>query len=242
LTWNPGGRVTLPFQLDLQHTRGATTEKTLGLHVRDPVPALDALPGATQLAATACPMPRVVERNGQPALDTPPRIEASDQRLRQELTPSERAALDAAYPLATLVDSCHGSFSGRSVSERILVLVTGASAPGGQAQPRVERVGLVHDGKSVAAKSLEQTDRRRDWQYAFNGRRFAGVFRCRVKPGKDEDVLDPGARARIHPTAEGIRGDAVCFATSAVYNNWDCFLYHPAKRQFLLWFEQAFAD
>jgi len=27
-----------------------------------------------------------------------------------------------------------------------------------------------------------------------------------------------------------------------VYNNWDCFLYHPAKRQFLLWFEQAFAD
>ena len=120
--------------------------------------------------------------------------------------------------------------------------MTGASAPGGQAQPRVERVGLVHDEKSVAVKSLEQTDPGRGWQYAFDGTRFAGVFRCRVKPGKDKDVLDPGARARLHRANEGIPGDAVCFSTSDVYNNWDCFLYHPARRQFLLWFEQAFAD
>jgi len=85
-----------------------------------------------------------------------------------------------------------------------------------------------------------------EWQYTFNEKGFSGDMKC----GIDSEFRDNsdlsyalGDKPFFDLNEEGLRNNKpVCFATSDVYNNWDCVVYSPKDKRFRLWFQQAHAD
>jgi len=84
------------------------------------------------------------------------------------------------------------------------------------------------------------------WQYTLDDRGFAGEMKCGVESefGKDSALtLILGDEPFFNLKKNGLEGNTIgCFATSDVYNNWDCIVYSPKDGRFRLWFQQAHAD
>jgi hypothetical protein len=239
----PKGKATLTLRLDLDTPTAAENSEYphFWFAFPNPIVGVDAIEGPAQLVALPCPLPKTDLRGQKRVLLVPDRIEALHATILKGLDPKERAVLTKSYPKAHALAQCKGKFSGGPHKEKILVLSRPELPLTLDGQHPVERVALVRKGSDVFAKTLDLGPRP-TWEYKFNGKRFEGAFHCGVKPGSHADILDPGSKALVDKNKEKIVGDTACFSTSDVYNNWDCFLYHPGKQQFVLWFSQAFAD
>jgi hypothetical protein len=84
------------------------------------------------------------------------------------------------------------------------------------------------------------------WQYTFNKTGFSGAMKCGVGSEFRENsdlsyVL--GDKPFFDLKENGLSDNKpVCFATSDVYNNWDCVVYSPKEGRFRLWYQQVHAD
>ncbi len=84
------------------------------------------------------------------------------------------------------------------------------------------------------------------WQYAFSDNGFSGEMKCGIDSefrGNSDLTHALGDVPFFDRKEKGLQNNKpVCYATSDVYNNWDCVVYSPADKRFLLWFQQAHAD
>lgn len=179
----------------------------------------------------------------------PAAVEAVHARLAPQLTPDQAAAIAAAYPDFRLVALCRGRFSGAADE-----LVAGIWKPLGSAPPSrriVHRVGLVRERTGWILHAIDD-ELERDagvthsypftWDVRVDANAVEARMTCGVEPGQDRDIDGHGQRFFDRRRAGLERRTPVCFATSDVYNNWDCVLYSPADQRFRLWYQQARAD
>lgn len=69
-----------------------------------------------------------------------------------------------------------------------------------------------------------------------------GNLNCKITDlSKDEDfVLESGCFAKGYSAVQ--RSNSLCIPTSSVYNNWECLTYNKTKKEFVIFYGQAFAD
>lgn len=184
----------------------------------------------------------------------PPAVARADLSLRPALSSEQARALSRVYPDFRLLAMCQGRFSGGSERE----LVAGVWKPV-EAEEKwkreVHRVGLVWTGKSWEVHVIDdeiEHDRRLSrsfplsWEYTLGDDRFEGRMKCGVESEvrRDPDLVFERGRQPFFDLQKPGSPDrtVVCFATSDVYNNWDCVAYKPDESRFALWFQQVHAD
>jgi hypothetical protein len=190
------------------------------------------------------------------ALATPRQLTSSDQKnhlvLLKKMLPEQRAAIAKVYPDFRILKLCPGSFSGAKRNELVLGLwkPLESSEPG---KREVHRVGLLWSGSAWVVHNIDDEIQKDEsvsrsfplnWEYAFTDKGFTGAMKCGVNLGK-EPQLHPGRSQKplFNLRSMGLqKNKAVCFATSDVYNNWDCLVFSPKDKRFRLWYQQAYAD
>lgn len=159
------------------------------------------------------------------------------------LSPGQAATLARRYPGFRILADCSGSFSGTARKDERVLGLWSAQA--------VHRVALIADGQAWALHDLDEEGRKDErylqpWQYAFQPDGFVGPMKCGIAGEFSErSDLTPilGDTPFFDLKALGLANNKpVCFATSDVYNNWDCFVYVPSAGRFRLWYQQAHAD
>ena len=67
---------------------------------------------------------------------------------------------------------------------------------------------------------------------------------CKVcKINKEEKlILKMGCISKKYNNPHYLNSNALCFASSLVYNNWDCMMYDSSRKVFVVFYGQAFAD
>lgn len=190
------------------------------------------------------------------AADAGPRVlspieQARHAALLRQLSPAQTVALARAYPDFRILVACPGSFSGTGRDdERVLGLWSPPvhQPVGGD---DVHRVALIAHGPQWSVHDIDEEGRLdqpnlQAWQYAFLPSGFAGPIKCGIADefsAASDLTYELGDRPFFDLKALNLsHNKPVCFATSDVYNNWDCFVYDPGAGRFRLWYQQAHAD
>jgi hypothetical protein len=187
-------------------------------------------------------------------LAAPHQLTSSDQRnhlvLLKKMLPEQRAAIAKVYPDFRILKLCPGRFSGAKRNELVLGLWKPTESP---EKREVHRVGLLWNGSAWVTHIIDnevQKDKNISrsnplgWEYAFTDKGFVGEMKCGVNLEK-EPLLhpDPYRKPFFDLRSMGLQKDkTVCFATSDVYNNWDCLVFSPKDKRFRLWYQQVYAD
>ncbi len=174
--------------------------------------------------------------------------------LLKQMSSSQIKAISRVYPDFRILKLCSGRFSGGDRDE----LVLGVWKPVKTKEwwkREVHRVGLIWNQNRWEVHIIDdeiEKDKKvsrsypMKWQYTFNNNGFSGEMKC----GIDSEFRDNsdltyalGDKPFFDLKEKGFQNNKpVCFATSDVYNNWDCVVYSPKDKRFLLWFQQAHAD
>ena len=174
--------------------------------------------------------------------------------LLKQMSPSQIEAISRAYPDFRILKLCTGGFSGGDRDELVLGIWKPAKSKV-WGKREVHRVGSIWNQNRWEAHIIDdeiEKDKKvsrsypMQWQYTFNNNGFSGEMKC----GIDSEFRDNsdltyalGDKPFFDLTEKGLQHNKpVCFATSDVYNNWDCVVYSPKDKRFRLWFQQAHAD
>lgn len=189
------------------------------------------------------------------AEESPPHtLKASDQEnhltLSKQVLPEQLGVVAALYPDFRILTLCPGHFSGGSANE----LVLGIWQPMQSPKSEVHRVGVIWHNQAWQVHVIDDEIERdakvgsfpQDWQYSFTEKGFSAATKCGVESefGENSDLTYlMGDKPFFSLKKKGLQKNKVaCFATSDVYNNWDCLVYSPKENRFKLWFQQAHAD
>jgi hypothetical protein len=166
--------------------------------------------------------------------------------LLKQMSSSQIETLSKVYPDFRILKLCSGRFGGGDRDELVL---------GVWWKCEVHRVGLIWNQNRWEVHIIDdeiEKDKKAsrsypmNWQYTFDNKGFSGEMKC----GIDSEFRDNsdltyalGDKPFSDLKEKGFQNNKpVCFATSDVYNNWDCVVYSPEDKRFLLWFQQAYAD
>jgi hypothetical protein len=202
-------------------------------------------------AANSAPTPPI--ENPQTETLSPVLEQGHRDRL-QQLSTAQIAALNRVYPGFRILSSCAGRFSRRGANE----LVLGIWKPGLSDRPgtrAVHRVGLIRSQQGWQVHAVDDEIEKdkalsrsfpMHWQYSLSDTEFTGPLKCGIESefGQNSDLkYGSGNRPLFNLKKAGLKNNkVVCFATSDVYNNWDCLVYSPQDRRFRLWYQQVYAD
>jgi hypothetical protein len=172
----------------------------------------------------------------------------------QQLSSAQVAAIETAYPGFRILSMCVGRFSGGDTDELVLWIWTPVESLRADTSA-VQRVGLVWSQKRWQVHSIDDEIKKDEhlsrsfpmnWEYTLSDTEFIGSMKCGIesefgkkselKYGNGNRTLFSLKRARLQ------KSKVICFATSSIYNNWDCLVYSPKDRRFRLWFQQVYAD
>ncbi len=189
---------------------------------------------------------------------TPHVLTPDDQKNHSELikrlSPEQVKAVSAVYPNFRVLRLCSGRFSGGDRDEVVLGIWQPMESKD-RWKREVHRAGLIWNGKAWELHSIDDEigkDKKISgsfpmvWQYSFGNKGFIGEMKCGIESefGRDSNLtVDLGDKPIFDLKKNGLQNNkVVCFATSDVYNNWDCVVYSPKDSRFRLWFQQAHAD
>ncbi len=172
----------------------------------------------------------------------------------KRLSSSQTNAISSIYPNFRILKLCSGHFSGSDRDELVLGIWK-LMASKDRWKREVHRIGLIWNGKNWAVHNIDdeiEKDERishsfpMHWQFAFSESGFSGEMKCGIASefsGGSDLTYSPGDQPFFDLREKGLLNNKpVCFATSDVYNNWDCLVYSPKDDRFRLWFQQAHAD
>lgn len=199
----------------------------------------------------ALPMKNIAQTDSK---RLPTAAEKAHSNLVKQLSGDQVEALSKIYPDFRILAVCAGTFSGADRNE----LVLGVWKPVETKQKwksEVHRVGLiwnraaweVHiiDDEIEKDKALSRSYPM-NWEYSLDDNGFVAGTKCGIETEfrKDSDLTFAlGDRPFFNRKKLGLgKNKVVCFATSDVYNNWDCVIYSPKEGRFRLWYQQAHAD
>jgi len=174
--------------------------------------------------------------------------------LLSKMSSSQIKALSAVYPDYRILKLCSGRFSGGDRDELILGVWKPVKINDWRKR-EVHRVGLIWNQNRWEVHIIDdeiENDKKvsrsypMQWQYTFNNYGFSGEMKC----GIDSEFRDHsdltyalGDKPLFDLQEKGLQNNKpVCFATSDIYNNWDCVVFSPKDKRFLLWFQQAHSD
>jgi hypothetical protein len=203
------------------------------------------------VAAIAIPTPPIAPQQTESLSAV---LEQGHRDRLQQLSTAQIAALNQVYPGFRILTSCVGRFSRRGANE----LVLGIWKPGLSDRPgtrAVHRVGLIRSQQGWQVHIIDdeiEKDRALSrsfpmhWQYSLSNTEFTGPLKCGIESefSQNSDLkYSKGNHPLFDLKKAGLqRNKVVCFATSDVYNNWDCLVYSPKVRRFRLWYQQVYAD
>jgi hypothetical protein len=181
-------------------------------------------------------------------------LEQGHRDRLQQLSTAQIAALNQVYPGFRILSSCAGRFSRRGANELVLGIWSPVSSDHPETKA-VHRVGLIRsqqgwqvhviDDEIEKDKALSRSFPMH-WQYSLSDTEFTGPLKCGIESefGQNSDLkYGSGNRPLFNLKKAGLKNNkVVCFATSDVYNNWDCLVYSPQDRRFRLWYQQVYAD
>jgi hypothetical protein len=203
------------------------------------------------VAANAAPTPPI-EHQQTESLSTV--LEQGHRDRLQQLSTAQIAALNRVYPGFRILSSCAGRFSRRGANELVLGIWTPVQPdrPGTRA---VHRVGLIRSQQGWQVHAIDDEIEKdkalsrsfpMNWQYSLSDTEFIGQMKCGIESefSQNSDLkYGNGNNPLFDLKKAGLqRNKVVCFATSDVYNNWDCLIYSPKVRRFRLWYQQVYAD
>jgi len=167
-------------------------------------------------------------------------------RLLNQMSSSQIETMSRVYSDFRILKFCSGRFSGGDRDELVL---------GVWWKCEVHRVGLIWNQNRWEVHIIDdeiEKDKKvsrshpMKWQYTFSKEDFSGRMKCGIESEfRDNSDLTYalGDKPFFDLKEKGFQNNKpVCFATSDVYNNWDCVVYSPQDKRFLLWFQQAHAD
>ncbi len=193
------------------------------------------------------------------AEDSAPRVLTStDQdnhfKFIKRLSSEQVKVLSSVYPDFRILKLCFGNFSNTKQEEMVLGIWKPVESKDWWKR-EVHRIGLIWNENRWEVHVIDdeiEKDKKisrsfpMGWQYTFDNKGFTGEVKCGVESefGKDSDLTYAlGDKPFFDLKKNGLQGNKiVCFATSDVYNNWDCIVYSPKAGRFRLWFQQAHAD
>lgn len=189
-----------------------------------------------------------------PKPQPPVSISKLHQQYIKYLSKEQKSILDSSYPDFQLVAVCPGNFSGDTQNELVIGIWTPVESGKRQLQ-EIHRVGLVYHELSWSIHSIDdelEKDRELSnsypmrWDYKLNDETFVADMKCGINSefSKDSDLTySLGDKPFFSLQKTGLSKNKIaCFATSDVYNNWDCVVYDPKEQRFKLWYQQAHAD
>ncbi len=174
--------------------------------------------------------------------------------LLKQMSSSQIEAISRVYPDFRILKLCTGRFSGGDRDELVLGIWNPVNSKI-RGKREVHRVGLIWNQNRWEVHIIDdeiEKDKEisrsypMQWQCTFNKNGFSGQMKC----GIDSEFRDNsdltyalGDKPFFDLKEKGLQNNKpVCFATSDVYNNWDCVVYSPKDKRFRLWFQQAHAD
>jgi len=174
--------------------------------------------------------------------------------LVKQMSSDQIKVLSRTYPNFRILKLCSGRFSDGDRDELVLgIWIPLKSKESGKRE--VLRIGMIWNQDRWEAHLIDDEIKKDDkisnsfpmeWQYTFNDKGFSGDMKCGIESEfRDNSDLSYslGDKPFFDLNEEGLRNSKpVCFATSDVYNNWDCVVYSPKDKRFRLWFQQAHAD
>lgn len=176
------------------------------------------------------------------------------EQLMGRLSPDQAKILSGRYPGLRILKLCSGRFSGGSRDELVLGIWKPEESKG-RWKREVHRAGLIWNGKAWEVHVIDdeiEKDKELSrsfplqWQYRFSEQGFIGEMKCGVESeftGRSDLTHALGDKPFFDLKEKGLLNNKpVCFATSDVYNNWDCVVYSPEDGRFRLWYQQAHAD
>ncbi len=174
--------------------------------------------------------------------------------LVKQMSPDQIKALSRTYPDFRILKLCSGRFSGGDRDELVLGIWIPLKSKGGSRR-EVFRIGMIWNQDRWETHVIDDEIKKdgnisrsfpMEWQYTFNDKGFSGNMKCGIDSefrGNSDLSYALGDKPFFDLNKEGLRNNKpVCFATSDVYNNWDCVVYSPKDKRFRLWFQQAHAD
>lgn len=180
--------------------------------------------------------------------------QANHVKLKKLMSAEQIELVSSAYPNFRILKLCPGHFSGQKQEELVLGIWKPVESSSHRTK-EVHRIGLIRSGEvwklHIIDDELEVGQETSnllpmEWQYAFAESGFAGEMKCGIESefGEASDLTYLlGDKPLFNLKKNGLENNKVsCFATSDVYNNWDCVVYSPKDNRFKLWFQQAHAD
>lgn len=174
--------------------------------------------------------------------------------LVKHLSDDQKRALSKAYPDFKVLKLCPGNFSGADTNEFVLGIWKPVASKDWWKR-EVHRVGLIWAGETWKVHNIDdELEKDEDvshsfpmnWSYYFGHAGFSAAMECGIDTTfKNEPnlTLDLGDKPLFDLAKQGLKNHKiVCFATSDVYNNWDCVVYSAKDGRFKLWYQQAHAD
>ncbi len=206
--------------------------------------------GATTLLAS----PSLLSRGYANALAAPNPRSLTESDLKnhrtflQRLSPSQQQALAKVYPDFKILKLCAGRYTGSNQEE----FVMGIWQPAVSRDPwkhAVHRVGLIRQRNAWVVHIIDNEIEKdmaisrsspMDWAYELTDKGFVAGMKCHVNLAKDPQL---NTKPFFSLRSKGLQNNkTVCFASSDVYNNWDCLVFSPKDDRFRLWMQQVYAD
>jgi hypothetical protein len=170
------------------------------------------------------------------------------QIFLQRLSPGQQKALTKVYPGFQILSLCSGRYSGGDKDELVMGIWKPVESPNWWKR-EVHRVGLIWQRKSWVVHIIDDEIEKdkalsrsspMTWAYSITDKGFVGGMKCHVNLAKDPDLHK---KPFFSLRSKGLqKNKTVCFATSDVYNNWDCLVFSPKNNRFRLWYQQVYAD
>jgi hypothetical protein len=166
----------------------------------------------------------------------------------QRLSPSQQKALAKVYPDFKILSLCAGRYTGGNREELVMGIWKPMKTPGAT-QRAVHRVGLIWQRNGWVMHNID-TEIEKDraisrsipmgWAYEFTAQGFVGGMKCNANLAKDPQL---NTKPLFSLKSKGLQNNqTLCFATSYIYNNWDCLVFSPKDNRFRLWMQQVYAD
>jgi hypothetical protein len=206
--------------------------------------------GATALLAS----PSHLGRDDANALaaPSPSSLTASDLKNHrafvQKLSPSQQQALAKVYPDFKILKLCAGSYTGSKKQEFVMGIWKPVESRDSW-KSAVHRVGLIWQRNAWVVHIIDDEIEKdtaisrsspMDWAYELTNKGFVAGMKCNVNLAQDPQL---NTKPFFSLRSKGLQNNkTVCFASSNVYNNWDCLVFSPRDNRFRLWMQQVYAD
>jgi hypothetical protein len=180
----------------------------------------------------------------------PASIENSHRQLVTQLSAEQTRVLSSLHPEFRVLSLCGGRFSNGDRDELVLGILTTQGA-----RSDVRRVGLLWRSAGWEVRDIDaELDRDKrvtrsyplSWAFTLNEKGFVGGMKCGTQAAlqKDPSLSHLRGEHTIFDLKQaGLARHAIaCFASSDVYDNWDCAVFSRKDDRFRLWFQKARAD